>query len=277
MWITRLIAASFFIAAGCSAHAETLRIGGTGVSLGGMRIMGEAFEKQNPGVTVEVLPSLGSTGGARALAAGALDLSMTSRPLKDEEAAKGLSATPYATTQLAIATSADTRTDGITTQQLADMYAGRVQNWPTGERVRLVLRPQSESDVAILRGLSDEMAAAVDAAFERPGLVLATNDQDNADTLERLPGSLGAIAVGQIATEGRRLKVLKLDGVLPTSATDDPAAADREAERRSKAFAKTLYLIQPAEMSATAEAFLTFVYSPAGQSILAAHDHTPVR
>lgn len=43
--------------------AETLKIGGTGGDLGTMRQLGEAFTAKHPGVTVEVLPSLGSGGG----------------------------------------------------------------------------------------------------------------------------------------------------------------------------------------------------------------------
>lgn len=62
-----------------SPSADTLRIGETGAALGGMEILGQAFEKQHPGTSVEVLPSLGSSGGIKALLAGAVDLSAGSR------------------------------------------------------------------------------------------------------------------------------------------------------------------------------------------------------
>ncbi|NNE88181.1 MAG: hypothetical protein HKN27_08905 [Silicimonas sp.] len=154
------------LAASGPLFAETLRIGGTGVALGGMQVLGRAFEQENPSVTVEVLPSLGSSGGVKAIVAGAIDLAVSSRDLKEAEKAQGAQARLYATTPLAIVTSADTQTDGITTQQLAGMYAGTIQNWPSGERVRVVLRPVTETDVQILRSLSEDMARAVDTALE---------------------------------------------------------------------------------------------------------------
>lgn len=277
MRIVGICLAMICLALGSPAQGENLRVGGTGVALGGMRILGDAFEKRHPEVTVEVLPSLGSSGGVKALIAGAIDLSVTSRVLKDSETETGLSATPYATTPLAIVTSTETGTDGITMQQLAAMYAGLVQEWPSGERVRVVLRPKSEADIRVLRGLSDEMAQAIDSAYDRPGLVLATNDQDNAEILQRLTGSIGAMALGQIATEKRRLKVLKLDGHLPTLRPDEQADEGSDTQRRNMSMVKTLFIVRPENASATAAAFYTFVFSPEGQLILASYDHTPVR
>ncbi len=250
------------------ASAETIRIGGTGVALGGMRILGTAFEQQNAGTTVEVLPSLGSSGGVRALLAGAVDLSVASRALKDKETDKGAVARLYATTPLALVTSEGAQVDRVTTEELAEIYSGARQTWPSGETIRVVLRPISETDTKILRVLSAEMAQAVDAAFERQGLVSASNDQENAETLERLPGALGVVAIGQIATEARRLKVLRLDGSLPNA--EGSYAQHPE-------FVKSLYLVTTGSASPVARAFVDYVLSEEGQAILASYDHIPVR
>ena len=249
-----------------AASADSLRIGGTGVALGGMNLMAEAFEAAHPDTEIEVLPSLGSSGGVKALLAGAIDLSVSSRALKDAETEQGAIARLYATTPLAVVTSTGTDAAAVTTPDLAKIYAGTLAEWPSGEAIRVVLRPESESDTQILRGLSDDMAAAVDDALKRPGLVSATNDQENAETLERLPGSVGVIALGQIATEGRKLKVLELDGIRPTPGATDP---------RSQRLIKSLYLVSTAQTSPAAEAFVDFVFSPEGRAILAANDHTP--
>jgi len=61
------LALSLIISIGGTAQAETLRISGTGVALGGIILLGDAFEAENPGTTIEVLPSLGSSGGIKAL------------------------------------------------------------------------------------------------------------------------------------------------------------------------------------------------------------------
>ena len=91
-----------------AASADGLRIGGTGVALGGMSLLAEAFEAAHPDTEIEVLPSLGSSGGVKALLAGAIDLSVSSRALKDAETEKGAIARLYATTPLAVVTSTGT-------------------------------------------------------------------------------------------------------------------------------------------------------------------------
>ncbi len=248
-----------------SLQAETLRIGGTGVALGGMALLAEAFEKTHEGTTITVLPSLGSSGGVRALTAGAIDLSVSSRALKAAETEKGAEATLYATTSVAIVTSKMTTADTITLEQLEQMYAGEITQWPSGQPVRVVLRPKNETDTKILVSLSDDMAVAMDAAQERPGMVRATNDQENAEMLETIEGSLGVVALGQIATENRQLKIL--------THNDSPTSSGEFAQ--IELYSKELFVVQTQNPSDLAKLFVEFIFSKQAQSILSATDHTP--
>lgn len=261
------VVTSLIFCASGAAHAETLRIGGTGVALGGLVLLGAAFEEENPGTTVEVLPSLGSSGGIKALLAGAIDLAVSSRELKDVEKEGGALARVYATTPLALVTSSKTDADAISTEQIAQMYAGRLTHWPSGQQVRPVLRSFSEFDTQILRSLSDHVSQAIDVALARPGLVMAANDQENAEMLERLEGSLGAVALGQIATEHRNLKVLTHDGILP-KADGIPG--------HGVIFNKSLYIVSTESPSPLASAFMTYVFSEQARAILSETQHTPV-
>jgi phosphate transport system substrate-binding protein len=58
-----------------SAVAETIRISGTGGAMETMRILGEAFRKNNPEFRVEIVPGMGSSGSVKAVLAGRLDIS----------------------------------------------------------------------------------------------------------------------------------------------------------------------------------------------------------
>lgn len=49
----------------------------------------------------------------------------------------------------------------------------------------------------------------------RSGAIVATTDQDCADQLERSPGALGTLSLGQILAEQRDLKPLGLAGSIP--------------------------------------------------------------
>ncbi len=107
------------------AHAEErLRIGGTGGDLGTMKSLATLFEKNNPGIVINVLPSLGSSGGIKAVAAGAIDLAISSRPLKDKEKNLGLVAQPYAITAMAIVTGKSNTVKSVSSEELAKMFAG---------------------------------------------------------------------------------------------------------------------------------------------------------
>ena len=248
------------------ASADTLRVGGTGTALGSMRILAEAYEAQHPDMSIEVLPSLGSSGGIKAVIPEAIDLCLSARPLKDAEQAAGAQARVFARSPLVFATSLDNPADAITTQAIEAAFSGRILRWATGAPIRLVMRPVEEANTKILRGLSDGMALAVEQAFERPDLISATSDQDNADALERLSGSLGFIALGQIRTEKRRLKILALDDTAPEGVF---------AKGRENTLLKTIYVVSKQTLSPQTAQFRDFIYSDQAHDILLAHDFTP--
>lgn len=263
----KVLVSALALVATSAASAETLRIGGTGVALGGMSILGEAFEARHPDVEVTVLPSLGSSGGVKAALANAIDIAVASRPLKDAEREKGAEERLYATTDLAVVTSIGTGVEAVSPDELEAIYAGEMTHWPDGTPIRLVLRPVEETDTKILRAMSEQMARAVDSALDRDGLLTATNDQENAETLESLDGSIGLVATGQIATEQRQLKVLRL-----VSSAKDPAPT---ADGQGRALTKSLYLVTTPLTKPIAAEFAAFVVSKEGREILAQHDHLP--
>lgn len=245
-------------------RAVMLRIGGTGTALGGMRLLASAFKEVRPDVRVIVLPSLGSGGGIKALAAGKIDMSVSARQLKQAERAKGLKASEYVRTPIVFATRYDNPAENLTLDDAAAMYSGEKESWPDGTQVRLILRPATETDIKLLRGMSKAMDKAVEAALQRDELHVAINDQDNATALEKVRGSLGIAALGQIKAEKRRVKPLALDGVQGTPAN---------LKSSKYPFAKTLYLVLKPEPAPAVEAFVRFIKSPEGRAVLTSTDH----
>lgn len=241
-------------------------IGGTGSALGGMTLLAVAYREVHPEIEITVLPSLGSSGGIRALLAGQIDLAVSARPLRDTEMGEGVTSNAYAITPLVVATSVGTPVDGLDLSELVSIYDGALTNWPDGTPIRLVLRPETESDMVQLRQFSPEMDRSVAAALARPGLFSAATDQENADALETLPGAIGVTSLGQIMTENRDLKALAIDGVTPTA---ELAAAGTDQ------FVKTLYLVTTDDASEAVREFVEFVGSPEGQAILVANGHAP--
>lgn len=242
------------------AHADAIRIGGTGTGLGTMKLMAQEFNRSRPDAKLVVTPSLGSTGAIRAVLAGALDIGISARPVTAEESRQGATARPYARTPFVIATGARNSATGLTLRELVRIYSGADMRWPDGSPIRLIVRPESDADTIALRAFSPEMSRAVTAALAKKGLRLADTDQDNADALEALPGSLGTTTLTQIVTEQRAIRALALDRVTPT--LQALAAGGYR-------YSKTLHLITGRNPSPLAKDFAAFVRSPAGRAVLA--------
>ena len=209
------------------ATGEVL-IGGTGT---GVAPMQKVLSGRSG---LRFVPNLGTGGGLKALAAGAIDIALAARPPDDGERARGLVAREWMRTPFVFACHRAVPPLRPTLAELASLYAGRVHQWPNGTPVRLVLRPASDADTRQLRSLSPAMAEALTAAQTRPGAHVAVTDGDAAEAIERIPGALGALALGLLRSDGRQLLVLDLDGIKPGI---DTLAAGRYPH------AKTIYLV----------------------------------
>ena len=250
-----------------SGQAAELALGGTGGSLGTMRMLGEAFAKANPGTTVKVLPSLGSGGGIKAVLAGAIGIGLSSRSLKQKERDAGARAHPYGKSALVFATERNNPEVGVTTGQLIEIYSGVQKRWPGGMPIRIVLRPNTDSDTIALRRHIPSLGPALDAAQARPGIPVAFTAQAAADRLQRLPGGLGTTMLALILSENRPLKALSLDGVAPTP----EAMADG-----SYGMTKTYSIVTGPAPGESAKRFIAFVYSDEGAAILRRTGYLPL-
>jgi phosphate transport system substrate-binding protein len=260
----RAVALVLMLAYGCSGAAEEIRIGGTGAALGTMQLLAEKFTRSNPGITVATVGNLGSAGGIRAVGSGAIELAVASRPLKESEYRFGVSQLEYARTPFVFAVSAKSTVSAVTPQELAEIYSGRMTTWPDGSAIRLVLRPASDIDTTLVKGISPAIGQALSAAEKRPGVKFAVTDQDAADDLERIPGAIGPSTLALILSERRGLRALKLDGVEPTPAN---------AATKTYPLYKQIFFVTGAKRTSAIERFIAFVQSPAGRKILVDNGH----
>ncbi len=253
------IVATFALAT-IGAQADSIKIGGTGTGLGAMKLMAQEFNQSRPDARLIVTPSLGSTGAIKAVLAAAVDIGISARPITPEENRQGASARAYARTPFVVATGAKNKGTNLSLSELAQIYSGKTTRWPDGSPIRLVVRPDADADTIAMRAFSAAMDSAVTAALARKGLRMADTDQDNADALEQLAGSLGTTTLTQVMTEKRAIRALALDGVTPTL---EALAAGRYR------YFKTLYLVTGRDPSPLAKDFVAFIRSPAGQAVLA--------
>jgi phosphate transport system substrate-binding protein len=250
------------------ASAEQLRVAGSGAPLASLPALAREFARDNPGVEVVSLGALGSGGGIKAVCAGDIDLALSSRPLTAVEKRQcGTGGVPYARTPFVIATLPVNRFPGLTLTRLADIYSGRLHDWPDGKPIRLILRPAADSDIELLQSISTGMGESVRIALAREGMATAGNDFANTEMIARTPGAMGSATLGQIVSEGNVLAPLPLDGV-------DPTLANIESGKYP--YAKTFFAVTPSSPSPGARAFIDFLFSPRGREILKSTGHLPL-
>lgn len=243
---------------------EAVRVGGTGSASSGLQALAKAYEQRHPDHHILVLPSIGSTGGIRAVIDGKLDVGCTSRTLQAEERVPGLGEIPWATTAFVFATQSGTPAEGLTLSGIEDIYAGRRTQWKDGRPIRMVLRPKSDTAHAYLAGFTPGMKAALDRAHAVPGVCMGITDPEAVTHLEQTPGSFGTTVLGLIVSEGRRVQALAVDGMQPSAP--------------SYPYFLTLTLIyRPGQCSAATRHFIAFTQSQEGHRILAKAGYRPLR
>ncbi|TAL25427.1 MAG: extracellular solute-binding protein [Nitrospirae bacterium] len=239
-------------------YAEVIKIGGTGSALATMRAIADIFEKENPGVKVEVLPSLGSTGGIKAILKGAIDVAVSGRELNDGEKKEGAKQVEYARSPFVFVTNKN-NISNLTIEEIVRIYEGSETTWPDGKRIRLILRPEKETSSIILRGISPETREAVEKAYKRPGMIVAITDQECAETLQRTPDSFGTLTLDQIISEKLSLNVLSLNGVKPSV---------KALAKGSYKLYKPYYIVTTDKTSGQAEKFISYLFTAKSIRIL---------
>jgi phosphate transport system substrate-binding protein len=251
-----------------AANAETIRISGTGGAIETMRFLGDSFRKVHPDVRFEIMPVIGSSGAVKAVLAGRLDIGLCGRPATEAERDQGVLDIRYAKTPFVFGVNRSVKKTGMTLAGAIEIYAGKRKRWEDGSRIRLILRPPMDSDIPLLKGMSAEMATAVDTALGREGMIVAMTDQDAADAIELTPGGFGATTLAIILSERREIRALALNGAAPSIR----AAADG-----SYPFTKTFCMLTRKHPSSAVRRFIEFVRSPAGAAILAKYGQIAVR
>jgi len=90
--------------------------------------LAEAYMAVNPNVEIELQQS-DSSSGMTSTRDGVCDIGMASRALKDSEIESGLSPMTIAMDGIAVIVSNDNPVDGLTSEQVRDIYMGEITDW----------------------------------------------------------------------------------------------------------------------------------------------------
>lgn len=211
----------------------------------------EAFTTQNPSATV-LVSGLGSSAGIEAVCAGTSQIGTSSRDLKEEEESLGLVDTPVAYDGIAVIVSPSNPVQNLSTQQLQDIFAGKIVNWRevggADRRIDLVNRDEASGTREAFKKI-----VMGDVPFDRAAAVLPGTGQVR-DVVARAPGAIGYISLGFVKPRFTdvRVKALKVDEVMPCEET---------VANQKYPVGRTLHFFTKGEPTGLTKEFISFVLS----------------
>lgn len=228
----------------------TVRLDGSTSMVSINQNLKNAFEAQFPGTRV-VTQSQGSEQGIAAIKSGSADIAAISRPLTSPEQAAGLVATPVMSDAIALVVGAKNPLQGLTQQQVVDIFQGQITNWSQiggpNKPIRVLNRP----------GVSGTHQAFRELVLRNANF----GTTPNITTLERdattpMLQSLGDDGIGyataaQIQNQ-TTVRMVPIEGLTPQSP--------------NYPYYRTLFYAYKTPANPAVEAFIGFLGSPQGQA-----------
>jgi phosphate transport system substrate-binding protein len=265
--LAMIVGAMLWDATAAEIRPSPLVFAGSGSNLAITRLLAEGFRRIRPEVTIEIPASIGSGGGIRAAADGAIAVGLISRPLKESEQGLGLTVVPYARTAVVLGANPTVADDGLTFEELVQIYKGLKTRWSDEREIVVLTREAGDSSLEVLeQKIPGFSAASAESRRTRRWKTLYT-DQEMTRMLAATPYALGPSDLGTITAERSPVKVLKLEGMAPTP---EHVRGGRYPLVKTLAFA-----FRRDRPSPEAQAFFDFVRGPEGAKILQASAFVP--
>jgi phosphate transport system substrate-binding protein len=216
--------------------------------------LGESFENDNSGVTFTYNPT-GSGSGIKAVLEGRCDIGLSSRNLKDEEKADGLTETVLAYDGIAMIVHPENPVSDLTLEQIAAIYTGEITNWNEvgGNDGEIVLIGREAGSGT--RDGFESITGTEDACKYRQELT------STGDVITTVAGNPNAIGYASLASVKNSVKAISVGGVAPSEATikDGSYAVQRPFVLVTKT---------DAELSETAKKFFDYITSADANEII---------
>lgn len=208
-----IVCASSALLTSCSSgDAKTVSTDGSTSMEKVIGALGEAFEAENSGTSFTYNPT-GSGSGITAVLEGRCDIGLSSRALKDDEKAQGLTETVLAYDGIAIIVNTENTVEDLTVEQIASIYKGEVTNWSEvgGADGEIVLIGREAGSGT--RDGFESITGTKDACKYRQELT------STGDVITTVANNPNAIGYASLASVKDTVKALKVGGVTPTEDT----------------------------------------------------------
>ncbi len=201
----------------CAVHAGDKKLVLTGASTVAPLAdeIGKRFEKQHPGIQVDVQTG-GSARGVTDARLGLADIGMVSRDLKSDE--QDLHAYTIAYDGVCMIVNTANTVTTLTKDQIVGIYTGRYTNWKEiggpDRKITVVNKAEGRSTLELFLNHFGLVNSQIKAQ-----IVVGDNEQD-IKTVVGNPGAVAYVSIGSAeydAEQGMPLKLLPMDGIKATT------------------------------------------------------------
>lgn len=252
-----------------SSGNNHLLIAGSGTNISITRLLAREFMRIHPEIVIEIPESIGSSSAIQAVSNGAIPIALISRPLREKEKSFGLTLLQYARTVQVIGVHPGVPDDGITYENLVDIYRGTKNRWSNGKEIIVLTREPDEGSIAMLKDEIYGFAEVYDASQKAGRWTTIQKAQSMNATLAKTPHAIGITDLGTVIIERLAIKPLKINGVAPSL---------QNVQNGKYRLARNLYLAYRKErLSGPAKLFLEFMQSKSAGKIMKANGIAPGR
>ncbi|GAB4215266.1 MAG: substrate-binding domain-containing protein [Synechococcales cyanobacterium] len=254
-------------------NPQVLQIDGSVTMVKFVQALRAAYNQQFPNIPATYGIPDGQPGGSNRgmehLINGTVSLAATSRPPNAAEIQAGIQAIPVARDALAIVVGINNPFQGgLTLNQLADIYTGRITNWAQvggpSQAIKVLNRSPDSGTSDLFR-----QVVLLGQNFAPDGPNFTTFEQDVTTPILRALGTNGIsyTTVAQAANQ-QTVRIVPIEGISPTDAT-----AIRDGRYP---ISRQVFLAVPRQTSPAAKAFIDLALSPQGQQLAARSDFLPL-
>src|SRR5688572_4157699 len=249
---------SFLALAGaCAKPPDSLRIDGSAGVAPLVSALVTEYRVQAPSASVVMASGLGSSARLNAVEEGRIDIAMASHGLDEADLEKrALTTRAIAKTAVVFAVHSSVPVTALTSQQVCEIYAGRITNWRRVGGVDLAIaamtRPPGEVDADVALEASPCLRGVTNAS----GVQVIGRPDDMARGIAATVGAFGITSAPMVEQSAGRMKALTLDGRAPT--VDNVASG-------AYPLARSAILVYREKTSPAVERFLAFINSEQGQ------------
>lgn len=174
--------------------------------------LGESFMNENDGIQFTYNPT-GSGSGITAVSEGRCDIGLSSRSLKDEEKAQGLTETVLALDGIAVVVNPENQVNDLSIEQIASIYTGEITNWSEvgGADAEIVIIGREAGS-----GTRDGFESITKTSEKCRYRQELTSTGDVITTVSQNPDAIGYTSLSAVKDN---VKALSVGGVAPSEET----------------------------------------------------------